>query len=93
MLISDEPFTNKLFASFQFRSSISRRQYKQLTTLLTMSRDEDCQSDTATSPQGENFRPLQTVGGQNNNRQGNQQSVAHCTSDDFTVIIYESEDQ
>ena len=46
---------------FFLHSAISRRQYKQLTYLLTQSRDERCQLDTATSLQGENFRPLQNA--------------------------------
>lgn len=72
-------------------SSISRRQYKQLAHLLTQSRDEDCNLDTATSAEGENFRPIQEGNDQQNRQQ--QQVVSHCTSDDFTVTVYARDDQ
>ena len=65
---------------------ISRRQYKQLTTLLTANKDGDCQDDTVLSATGENFRPLQNV---NNNNQ----NVEHCTKADFGVLQYAADEQ
>jgi hypothetical protein len=94
------------FLSFPIVSHISRRQYKQLTHLMTQSRDDSCQLDTATNLQGENFRPLQNativVNKQNGNNNNNNdrdtseegpQLVSHCTSDDFFVMTYSSDEQ
>lgn len=59
---------------------ISRKQYKQLTNLLTSYRNDDCDRATVTSPRGENARPLQTI--------NEDQDVAHCTIDDFDLDLY-----
>ena len=64
--------------------TISRRQYKLLTSLMTKSRNENCQSDTAVSVTGENFRPIQ------NEQPSN---VFHCTNDDFGYFVYSPENQ
>ncbi|CAB9506294.1 expressed unknown protein [Seminavis robusta] len=81
--------------------SISRRQYKQLTHLLTQSRDASCRMDTATNLEGENFRPLQNATFLTQKRQDDNQEqeddgpqlVAHCTSDNFFVSVYEEDEQ
>ena len=82
-------------------SSISRRQYKQLTYLLSQSKDEQCRVDTATSKQGENFRPLQNAmlstaavqERQNENTNEGLQTVSHCTQEDFFVTLYDEDEQ
>jgi carbonic anhydrase len=61
---------------------ISRRQYKALAKLMAGHVDaETCKPYKRTSPTGENFRPLQVL----NNAQ---QVVNHCTSEDFTYLLY-----
>jgi hypothetical protein len=68
-----------------------------LTTLLTLSRDDDCGMDTATNLEGENFRPLQTAAlgtkRQADDDEDGPQVVAHCTSEDFFVTVYEDDEQ
>ena len=66
---------------------------------MTQSRDSRCQYDTATSLQGENFRPLQNATMSSNNNDKNNkdqqtlQTVQHCTSEDFLVTVYDQDDQ
>jgi carbonic anhydrase len=66
---------------------ISRRQYKVLTSLLTQSRDDDCEPDTAVDSNGENRRPIQKSS--NSFYHG----VYHCTSDDFGYFVFSSDEQ
>ena len=63
---------------------ISRRQYKLLTSLMTKSRNENCQFDTAVSVTGENFRPIQAE---------EPFGVFHCTNDDFGYFVYSPDNQ
>jgi carbonic anhydrase len=66
---------------------ISRRQHKQLTQVLTRSRDSSCELDTKVNPTtGENFRPLQP-------RNQFFQNVFRCTFDDFGHFVYEPDEQ
>ena len=65
---------------------ISRKQYKQLATLLTAYKDGNCQDDTVLSPHGENFRPLISIN-------TNNQDVAHCTKDDFDYTLFDPSQQ
>lgn len=60
---------------------ISRRQFKQLAELQTSYRNDKCDQEPVLTPQGENFRPLQSS---NSNRQ----PVSHCTSQDFDESLY-----
>jgi carbonic anhydrase len=62
--------------------TISRKQYKQLATLLTAYKDSNCENGTVLSPTGENFRPLATIN-------TNFQTVQHCTQDDFDLTLYD----
>lgn len=61
--------------------TISRKQYKQLATLLRAYKDSNCKDGTVLSPTGENFRPLETVN-------TNFQNVQHCTQNDFVETLY-----
>jgi carbonic anhydrase len=61
---------------------ISRRQYKQLTKLMTTYKDDNCNKDTVVSLKGENSRPLRTMN-------PNFQSVSHCTPNNFNVTLYD----
>ena len=66
---------------------ISKRQYKILTSLLTQSRNENCELDTATDHKGENRRPIQV--GANPSMQG----VFHCTPNDFGYFAFPPNEQ
>jgi carbonic anhydrase len=66
--------------------TISRRQYKEMITLMGTYKDDECGDESAVSDRGENFRPLQRMN-------LNNQEVAHCTVDDFDSILYEPENQ
>jgi Eukaryotic-type carbonic anhydrase len=61
---------------------ISRRQYKILASLLSSSRDDKCELDTATSRTGENRRPIQETN-------SFFQAVHHCTPQNFGYFVYE----
>jgi hypothetical protein len=66
---------------------ISRRQYKELTAVLTQSQDVDCEYDTATDFNGENARPIQE------SISGSFQGVYHCTPDDFGYFVFPENEQ
>ena len=66
---------------------ISRRQYKELTAILTLSRDNECTYDTATDRNGENMRPIQE------SLSSNFQGVYHCTPDDFGYFVFPENEQ
>jgi carbonic anhydrase len=62
---------------------ISRRQYKQLASLLTAYKTLACEDGMSfTSPKGENFRPLQQINSAN-------QPVSHCQITDFSFDVFE----
>jgi len=62
---------------------ISRRQYKQLTPLITAFKSLACDGNvTLTSPRGENFRPLQQPSRRTD------QPVAHCRIDNFGFDVF-----
>ena len=62
---------------------ISRRQYKQLASLLTSYKTLECEEGMSfTSPKGENFRPLQQINSAN-------QPVSHCQIADFSFDVFE----
>ncbi|KAG7363290.1 carbonic anhydrase [Nitzschia inconspicua] len=67
---------------------ISRRQYKELTFLLSQSLDDNCQRNTATDNNGENRRPIQES--VNSAFQG---VYYHCTLSNFGHFVYSPEDQ
>lgn len=67
---------------------ISKGQLRRLVGLTNAFVDEDCNADRATSPKGENFRPLQS-----RNVEEGRQEVQHCTSDHFRHTMYAPEDQ
>ena len=62
---------------------ISRRQFKQMASLLTSYTTSSCVANqTLTSPHGENFRPLQPL------QTFSTQPVAHCRYGDFSYEVY-----
>ena len=66
---------------------ISRKQFKQLGRLLTSYIDPDtCESAAAVSPQGENYRPLESINHE-------KQEMTHCTERDFTFWQYPPDQQ
>lgn len=65
---------------------ISRKQYKQLATLLTAYKNSNCEDGDVLSPTGENFRPLETI-------DTTFQSVVHCTQNDFDATLYDPDFQ
>jgi hypothetical protein len=66
---------------------ISRRQYKELTYLLSQSRDSDCEMDTAIDYNGENRRPSQE------NVNAAYQGVNHCKPRHFGHFVYSPDEQ
>ena len=61
---------------------ISRRQYKQLASLLKAFKNKACDDDMSlTSTKGENSRPLQVINSTN-------QPVAHCGFKDFSFDVF-----
>lgn len=60
---------------------ITRRQYKQMVSLMGTYKDGDCDDESAVSDRGENFRPLQRMNEDN-------QNVAHCTAAHFSPRLY-----
>jgi Eukaryotic-type carbonic anhydrase len=66
---------------------ISRRQYKELTSLLSQSLDDNCEFDTAIDANGENRRPIQES--VNSDFQG----IYHCTPANFGHFVYAPEEQ
>jgi Eukaryotic-type carbonic anhydrase len=66
---------------------ISRRQYKQLTFLLSQSRNDHCNMDTATDYKGENRRPIQES--VNSAFQG----IYHCKPRHFGHFVFSPDEQ
>ena len=64
---------------------ISRKQFKQLATLISSYQNNDCRPASAVSKRGDTFRPLQE------RNKYMQTKIRHCTIDDFDGMLYEPE--
>ena len=79
-------YNNVEWRIFDEPLKISRKQFKQLASLISSYKNDDCEPASAVSARGDTFRPLQ------DRNKDIQVSVTHCTIEDFEGMLYEPED-